>query len=117
MRGEPVVRPVAPLLMLDESCVAEHLEVMADGGLAQSERPGQVALTGLAAGLRLDQAQEPQARRVSDDLQRGGEAICLVAVERGLEDGRARGGGLDRRDGLHGSILTDIYVNVQTPHR
>ena len=107
---DPVVGPAAAALALDETRVEEDLEVVADGRLAEAERPGEVADACLAVRLRLDQAQQPQARRVGDRLQRARELVGLPLVEGALEQGRARGGG-DRRDELHACIFAEIDID------
>ena len=43
---------------------------------------GQMADAGLVLRLRADQAQQPQARGVGDRLQRGGQRLGIVRVER-----------------------------------
>jgi len=65
--------------------------VVADRGLAEPERFGEMADARLAAGLRLDQAQEPQARRIGDRLQRPRELGRVFLGERLLEERRAYG--------------------------
>ena len=67
---DPVVRPAAALLALDEPGLEEHLQVVADGRLAQAERLRQVADARLALRLRLDQAEQAEPRRVGDGAQR-----------------------------------------------
>src|SRR5918993_3853036 len=69
----PVVRPRAALLPGHQTGVEEHLEVVADRRLAQAERLGEVADAGLAAVVRLDQAQQPPPRGVGDRLEHGRE--------------------------------------------
>ena len=56
--------------------------MVADGRLAESQWLGEVADAGFAAGLRLDQAEQPEARRVGDRLQRGGKPASLLLLER-----------------------------------
>ncbi len=94
---DAVVGPAAAALALDEAGVEEHLEVVADGRLAEAERLGEVADAGLAVGLGLDQAQQPQPRGVGDRLQRLRELVGFLLVERPLQERRAGRGG-DRRD-------------------
>jgi hypothetical protein len=53
------VGPAAALFAFDETCLEEHLEVVADGGLAEGERLGEVADAGFMIGLGLDQAEQP----------------------------------------------------------
>ena len=113
--GDPVIRPVAPLLALDQARLTQDAQVVADGRLAQAERIGQVALARLAARLRLDQAEQPEARRVGNHLEGGRQALGFGRVDHLLQDRRARGCCLDRGDGLHPSILTHVYVDVHTP--
>ena len=73
--------------------------MVADGGLAEAERLGQVADAGFAPRLRLDQAEQPKTRRVGDHLQRRAELLGVLRGERLLQQRRAGGG--DRRDRLH----------------
>jgi arsenate reductase (thioredoxin) len=80
--------------------------VVADGGLTEAERLGQVADASLVAGLRLDEAQEPQAGGIGDGLEDRGELLGVLPVERLLQERGARSG--DGRDRLHALILTDI---------
>ena len=54
--------------------VEQHLEVVADRRLPQAERLGEMADARLAAGLRLDEAQEPESRRIGQHLERSREA-------------------------------------------
>ena len=103
------VGPAAALLALDEAGVEEHLEVVADGRLAEAERLGQVADARLAAGwawIRLS------------SRSRAGSAITFSALasrsasswSSGSCEERRAGGG-DRRDRLHVGILADIDID------
>jgi hypothetical protein len=100
------VRPPSALLAFEQTGVGQHLQVMADGGLAQAEWPLQMARAGLAIGLSLDQAQEPETGRNGDHLQGVRELICVGRPERLVEERRA--GSSHRCDRLHALILTAI---------
>src|SRR5664279_4805139 len=52
-----VVDPHAALVAADQPGLEQDAQVVADGRLGQSERLGQLAHTGLPAGVRLDQRQ------------------------------------------------------------
>jgi hypothetical protein len=54
---------------------------MAHRRLAESERLGQVAHARLVTRLRLDQAEQPQARRVGDRLQCAGQLLGVLRLE------------------------------------
>src|SRR5919106_1035990 len=83
------VGPAAALLSLDQARLEKHLEVVADGRLAQTERLGEVADAGFVVGLRLDQAEQSQARGICDHLQPRGELLGVRGVERFLQERRA----------------------------
>jgi hypothetical protein len=80
--------------------------MVTDGRLAEAEWLRQVADASLVPRLRLDQAQKPQARRVCDGLQRTGELLGRLRIERFLQKRWARGG--DRGDLFQALILTDL---------
>jgi hypothetical protein len=54
------IGPAPTLLPLDQACLQEHLQVVADCRLAQPERLDQMADARLGVGLGLDQAEQPQ---------------------------------------------------------
>jgi len=58
LRDNAVVSPAAAAFPLDETCVAEHLEVVTDGRLAQTERLREVTHARFATRLRLNEAEE-----------------------------------------------------------
>ena len=110
------VGPAAALLALDQAGLQQHLQVVADGRLAEAERLGQVADAGLAAGLGLDQAQQPQPRRVGDHLQRRGEllrVVCRRAAPAGAAGRRRR----SSRSCCTQTILTAIDDRRHHPRR
>ena len=82
--------------------------MVADGRLRKTERLDQVTDAGLAARLRLDQAQEAEPGRVGDRLQRPRELGGLELVEPALEERRARSG--DRRDGHFTGRYSQISI-------
>ena len=53
-----VVRPAAALLAGNEPSFEEDFEVMADGGLGEAQRGGEVTDAGFVVGLGLEEAQE-----------------------------------------------------------
>src|SRR5262249_3236177 len=53
----------------DDAGLAQHLQMMADGGLGKVERGGQVADAYLAALVGTDQRQQPQPDRVTECLE------------------------------------------------
>jgi hypothetical protein len=63
--------------------------MVADSRLAEPEWLGQVADARFVAGLGLDQAQQPQPRRVGDHPQRGCELKRILGVKRLLQQRRA----------------------------
>ena len=102
----PKVGPAASLLSLDETGLQEHLQVVADRGLAQPERLSEVTYAGFAVWLCLDQAEEPQSAWVCERFERSAQLVCLLAADRFLKKGRAARS--DGRDRLHNFILTWI---------
>ncbi len=68
-----------------------------------------------AFGMRRDEAEQPQARGVGEDLQGPGEPLGLVLGERLPQHGRAARL-VDHLEQLHTDILTAVYiiVNVST---
>jgi hypothetical protein len=94
------------LLALDEPSLAEHAKVVADRSLRQVERLHQVANARLAAGLRLDEAEDPKPGGVGESFQRRCKVLGVLGRE-GLGEKR-RAGGSDDGDGLHRAILTHI---------
>jgi arsenate reductase (thioredoxin) len=80
--------------------------VVADGGLTEPERLGQMTHACFVAGLSLNQAQKPQARRFAEDAERGTELVGVCLAERAVEERRAVR--RNRRDRLHAWILTRI---------
>jgi hypothetical protein len=104
--NDPKERPAAALLALDQACGLKDLQVMADRGLAETQRLGEVTDTGFAARLRLDQAEQAEARRIGQHLERCGQLLGLLGLDRLLKKRRA--GGRDPRDRLHERILTEI---------
>ena len=100
---DPEVGPPATLLALQEPSADEHLEVVADGRLAQSERLLEMADARFAIRLGLNQAQQPKPRGVGEDAERARELLGVVRCERlDGERGTAR---CDGRDRLHGSHI------------
>ena len=73
--------------------------MMADRPLGEPERLDQMADACLAVRLSLDEAEQPQPRRLGEHLQDAGELVRLLPCERPLEERRAGGG--DRGDGFH----------------
>ena len=73
--------------------------MVADGALREPERLDQVADAGLAAGLSLDEAEEPEAGRVGERLEDACELVRLLLRQRLLEERRAARG--DGGDGSH----------------
>ena len=61
---DAVVGPASSLLTAQQACVVQHLAMVADGGLGQSERPRELRLAHLAAGVIDDQAEDPEASRL-----------------------------------------------------
>ena len=106
LRHDAEVRPRASLLALDEAGLEQHLQMVAHGGLAQSQRLGQIAHAGLAVGLSLDEAEQAKAGRIGENLEGGRELLRLVGLDRRLQERRA--GSRDRGECLHRSILTAI---------
>jgi hypothetical protein len=80
-RPHAEVSPVSALFAFDESGLVEDFQVVADRGLAQSERFGEVADACLFAGLSLDKAEEAEPSRVGEDFQRSGELVGLFLGE------------------------------------
>ena len=56
--------------------------MVADGGLAETERLGEVADACLVSRLGLDQAQQPQPGRIRDGFERPRELLGCVRRER-----------------------------------
>ena len=73
--------------------------MVADRPLREPERLDEVADAGLAVGLGLDEAEEPQPGRVGEHLQDLCELVGFPWCEGALEERRAADG--DRYDGLH----------------
>src|SRR5260370_1097412 len=71
---EPVVDPGAAPLAGDDPGFPQHLQVVADGGLGEVERGGQVADAHLAALMGADQGEQPQPDRVAERLEHLREA-------------------------------------------
>ena len=91
-RSDAEVGPASALLAFDEAGVEQDLEVMADGRLREPERNSEVADTGFAVWLRLDEAEQPQAGRLGEHLEQSREALRvgladLVREERGAVRG------------------------------
>jgi hypothetical protein len=103
---DPVVDPYTAALAGQQARLVEHLEVVADGGLGEPERLGQVADAGLGALAGLDQAEQPQPGRVGERLEHAGELLGAIGRQRRLGK-RLAAGKL-----VHALILTDIYICV-----
>jgi hypothetical protein len=86
--------------------------VVADRGLRQPERPGEVALAHLTLGG--DQADQSKASGIRQNPQAFREALGVTLVERRLPDHTA--GGIEQIELSHQLILTSIdgCVNVST---
>jgi protein-tyrosine-phosphatase len=94
------------LVALDEPGLAQHAHVMADGALAEIERPGQMADARLAVGLCLDEAEDTKTCRISERLQGSCELLGVVRGERLSKERRTAR--CDHGNCLHGNILTGI---------
>jgi protein-tyrosine-phosphatase len=79
---------------------------MAHGALSEIERFHEMTHARLAIGLSLNQAQDAEASRISQRLQRCGQLLRVLGRERLRQERRARG--RDDGDGLHARILTHI---------
>jgi phytoene dehydrogenase-like protein len=66
---QAVIDPGAAPLAGDDPGLAQHLQVVADGGLGQVERGSQVAHADLTALMGADEGQQPQADRVTKGLE------------------------------------------------
>jgi hypothetical protein len=81
--------------------------VVADGWLAEAEGFCEVADTGFALGLGLDQAKKSESSRISEHFESGSDVFCVLSCEGCLGERGAAGG--NGRDGLHAHILTRVY--------
>jgi hypothetical protein len=72
-----------------EARVFEHLEVVADSWLAETQRFGEVADTSLTFRLGLYEAQEANAGGIGEGLEGAGKLLGLIRRERGPRDRRA----------------------------
>jgi hypothetical protein len=106
LRKDAVVDPPAPLFAPEQAGLVQDLEMVADRGLGQPERLGEVAHARFPVGTGRDQADDSQAGRIGQNAQRRGELARLVPRERRLEHRRAAF--LDDPDELHANILTAI---------
>jgi hypothetical protein len=68
-RHEAVVDPGPAPLAVDEPGLAQHFQVVADGGLGQVERAGEVAHADLTPGPGADQGHQPEPDRVAERLE------------------------------------------------
>ena len=75
LRHRAVVHPGAVLAAGDQTGLAQHLEVVADRRLALADRRGEVAGARLAGRGGGDDAEQPQAHRVGQRLERLGQAL------------------------------------------
>ena len=95
--------PAAALFAFDQTGLEQHLEVVGDGRLAEAERLGEVADAGFVVGLRLNQAEEAQTRRVGQHFQSTGERVGFGRGERA-----AKQRGTRRRNGRYRLHQIDI---------
>jgi catechol 2,3-dioxygenase-like lactoylglutathione lyase family enzyme len=86
--------------------------MVADRGLSQPQRPGQVAHAGLGAGPGRDQAEELKPGGIRQDLDRLCQAFRVSPGKGSVEQPGAatRRKGLDR---IHGDILTSVDGSVK----
>ena len=105
---------------------AQDFQVVADGGLGQGERGGEVADAGLAALVRPDQGHQPQPDRVAERAEYLSEPCGCGIPDRFADQRDAAFLGVswwavaadDRQQGLasvyrHGSILTPVDAGWQ----
>ena len=85
------VGPAAALLPVDEAGLEKHLEVVADGRLAQAERFGEVADARLAVGCAWIRLSSRSRAGSAIDFKRR-RAGRLRLVERPLQERRAGSG-------------------------
>ena len=109
LRYDAVVGPAAAAISLDEARVAKDFEVMTDRWLAEPKRLRQMADARLTVRLRLDQAQQLEARGVGEDPQRRCEVLCGLLIDRARRQRRTGRG--DRGDGFHERIFTEIDID------
>jgi hypothetical protein len=100
------------LLSLHQPRVQKDLEVVADRGLGQPQRLGQVAHAGFGAGPGRDQAEELKPGGIRQDLDRLCQAFRVPPREGSVEQPGAttRRQSLDR---IHADILTSVDESVK----
>src|SRR5262249_1641331 len=86
LRDEAIEHPRAAPFAGEESCLGQHLQMMADGRLRETERLDEVADARLGARLTRDEAQQAEPPRVGDRLERRRERLGIVAPETRPED-------------------------------
>lgn len=112
IRYETVVRPGASLRASQEPGGGEHLEVMRDRRLRQTDRVDEIADARFLVGAGGDDRQQPQPSWIREGLQTGGEMLRVIQSERFLHERSAAGdaggdiGDLEKLN--HTLILIDI---------
>jgi len=81
-RHEPVVRPHAALLPLQQAGFGEDTQVVAHSRLRKTDRGGQIADARLAIRRSLDEAEQAQARRVGECLEDTRQSLSIDTVIR-----------------------------------
>ena len=74
--------PAALLLAREQAGVDELLHVVADGGLTDAERLGEIACADRLATLSGDVGEEPEPRGVGQRLEQGGDPFGVDGVDR-----------------------------------
>ena len=75
------VRPPTPLLTLEETRLCEDLQVVTHGRLAQPQRLCEVAHARFSSRLRLDQAEQPEARGIGKDAECSCDVLGVAGIE------------------------------------
>jgi len=78
----PVPDPHPALVAVEEPSVVQDFEVMADGGLGQIERGGEVANAGLAARAGSDQRHQPEPYGVGERFEQRDDLLGLLLGQR-----------------------------------